>query len=68
MYDNSRQRSAVLPIVLGTVGSVLAAMVVRRIREDRAAARDAADVPPAPRGRGTGRSRDPGRMGRERHR
>lgn len=39
MYDNSEQRSAVLPLVLSTVGSVLVGMVVRRLREDRAAAR-----------------------------
>lgn len=39
MYDNSEQRSAVLPLVLSTVGSVLIGMVVRRLREDRAAAR-----------------------------
>ncbi|MFI7493228.1 hypothetical protein ACH9D2_00655 [Kocuria sp. M4R2S49] len=39
MYDNSKQRSAVLPLVLSTVGSVLVGMVVRRLREDRAAAR-----------------------------
>lgn len=62
MYDNSRQRSAVLPIVLGTVGSVLAGMVVRRIREDRAAARGGTDAPP---GR---RSRSPGREARRRGR
>lgn len=35
MYDNSEQRSAVLPIVLTAVGTVLAGMVVRRIRDDR---------------------------------
>ncbi|WP_298585590.1 hypothetical protein [uncultured Kocuria sp.] len=39
MYDNSKQHSAVLPLVLSTVGSVLIGMVVRRLREDRAAAR-----------------------------
>jgi hypothetical protein len=39
MYDNSEQRSAVLPLVLSTVGSVLVGMVVRRLRQDRAAAR-----------------------------
>lgn len=39
MYDNSQQRSAVLPLVLSTVGSVLIGMVVRRLRQDRAAAR-----------------------------
>ena len=39
MYDNSKQRSAVLPLILSTVGSVLVGMVVRRIREDRATAR-----------------------------
>lgn len=38
MYDNSEQRSAVLPLVLSTVGSVLVGLVVRRLREDRAAA------------------------------
>ena len=41
MYDNSEQRSAVLPLVLSTVGSVLVGLVVRRLREDRAAARGA---------------------------
>ena len=40
MYDNSEQRSAVLPLVLSTVGSVLVGLVVRRLRQDRAAARD----------------------------
>ncbi|GAB2603112.1 hypothetical protein GCM10009696_05790 [Kocuria himachalensis] len=39
MYDNSEQRSAVLPLVLSTVGSVLVGMVVRRLRGNRAAAR-----------------------------
>ncbi|MEX5303772.1 hypothetical protein [Kocuria sabuli] len=39
MYDNSRQPSAVLPLVLGTVGAVLVGMVVQRVRGDRAAAR-----------------------------
>ena len=37
MYDNSRQPSVVLPLVLGWVGAVLVGMVVRRIRADRAA-------------------------------
>ncbi|MFE7629363.1 hypothetical protein [Kocuria sp. NPDC057446] len=47
MYDNSEQRSAVLPLVLSTVGSVLVGLVVRRLRADRAAARGG----PAGRGR-----------------
>ena len=37
MYDNSRQRSAVLPRVLTTVGSALVGMVARRVRQERAA-------------------------------
>lgn len=41
MYDNSRQPSAVLPLILSTVGSVLVGMVVQRLRRDRAAARGA---------------------------
>lgn len=41
MYDNSRQPSAVLPLILSTVGSVLVGMVVQRLRQDRAAARGA---------------------------
>ncbi|MFF0905241.1 UNVERIFIED_CONTAM: hypothetical protein RF653_16335 [Kocuria sp. CPCC 205316] len=58
MYDNSEQRSAVLPLVLSTVGSVLVGMVVRRLREDRAAARGETAVPPAGRGgRRAGRAR-----------
>jgi hypothetical protein len=48
MYDNSRQPSAVLPLILSTVGSVLVGMVVQRLRRDRAAARGAV---PAPGGR-----------------
>jgi hypothetical protein len=56
MYDNSEQRSAVLPLVLSTVGSVLVGLVVRRVREDRAAARretagGTADRPGRPAGR-----------------
>ncbi len=39
MHDDSRQPSAVLPLVLGTVGAVLAGAVVQRVRGDRAAAR-----------------------------
>jgi hypothetical protein len=42
MYDNSRQRSAVLPLVLSTVGSALVGMVLRKLRRDRAVARGAA--------------------------
>jgi len=44
VYDNSKQRSAVLPLVLSAVGSALVGMVVRKLRGDRAAARGA--VPP----------------------
>ena len=58
MYDNSKQRSAVLPLVLSTVGSVLVGMVVRRLREDRAAARGETVTKPAGRdGRRAGRAR-----------
>ncbi len=58
MYDNSEQRSAVLPLVLSTVGSVLVGMVVRRLREDRAAARGETAGGPAGRdARRTGRAR-----------
>ena len=52
MYDNSEQRSAVLPLVLSTVGSVLVGLVVRRLREDRAAARGGTAVPSAGRAAG----------------
>ncbi|MEX5300292.1 hypothetical protein RCG67_16130 [Kocuria sp. CPCC 205292] len=54
MYDNSEQRSAVLPLVLSTVGSVLVGMVVRRLRQDRAAERGEA---PARGARRAGRTR-----------
>lgn len=58
MYDNSEQRSAVLPLVLSTVGSVLVGLVVRRIREDRAAARqETAGVTAGRPGRRAGRAR-----------
>ena len=58
MYDNSEQRSAVLPLVLSTVGSVLVGLVVRRLREDRAAARGETAAAPAARGdRRAGRAR-----------
>ncbi|GAA1765801.1 hypothetical protein [Kocuria aegyptia] len=58
MYDNSEQRSAVLPLVLSTVGSVLVGLVVRRVREDRAAARGGTAGPSAGRGgRRAGRAR-----------
>lgn len=58
MYDNSEQRSAVLPLVLSTVGSVLVGLVVRRLREDRTAARCAPADPSTGRGRrGAGRAR-----------
>lgn len=57
MYDNSRQRSAVLPLIVSTVGSALVGMVVRRMRADRATAR--ADAAP-----GGDRSPRPGRPGR----
>ena len=58
MYDNSEQRSAVLPLVLSTVGSVLVGLVVRRLREDRAAARGGTTGGPAGRdARRTGRAR-----------
>jgi hypothetical protein len=42
VYDNSKQRSSVLPLVLSTAGSALVGMVVRRLRRDRAVARGAA--------------------------
>jgi hypothetical protein len=58
MYDNSEQRSAVLPLVLSTVGSVLVGLVVRRLREDRAAARGGTAAGPA--------GRDAPRKGRAR--
>lgn len=58
MYDNSEQRSAVLPLVLSTVGSVLVGLVVRRMREDRAAARHGTAAGSAGRdARRTGRAR-----------
>ncbi|MFI7585000.1 hypothetical protein ACH9DO_14545 [Kocuria sp. M1N1S27] len=60
MYDNSRQPSAVLPLVLSTVGSVLVGMVVRRLRADRAAAGGAET--PGGRTRAGGRDR-PGARG-----
>jgi hypothetical protein len=46
MYDNSRQRSAVLPLVAAWVGAGLAGMVLRKVRADRAARRG--DVPGRP--------------------
>ncbi|MFF0990454.1 hypothetical protein [Kocuria nitroreducens] len=66
MYDNSKQRSAVLPLVLSTVGSVLVGLVVRRLREDRAAARGVTGpAPSAGRGgRRAGPARSPRRTAR----
>lgn len=64
MYDNSTQRSAVLPLVLSTVGSVLVGMVVRRIRQDRDAGRGGTSARggrAAPGGRPVPRSRVAGK-------